>query len=246
MKNLFLSVPLTEVQSNLYMGSIKDAFDLKLLREHNITHILNISKEVPNFFPDAFEYKWIQISDKLDVPISKFFEDSNLFILRGLEKGSVLVHCACGISRSATIMLAFLVRHRDFEPMEALKFLRKKRPIVKPNAGFIQQLKRYYDDNFLSLSEAMEDATYEGKNVASRSFLESGTLEALNKISLVSEAKKDSKEVFFSDETLKFDTENLKNSQINLREPQKSALRSSCMTECSEKIDVGRKASFEI
>jgi protein-tyrosine phosphatase len=246
MKNLFFSVPLTEVQSNLYMGSIKDAFDLKLLREHNITHILNISKEVPNFFPDAFEYKWIQISDKLDVPISKFFEESNLFILRGLEKGSVLVHCACGISRSATIILAFLVRHRDFEPVEALKFLRKKRSIVKPNAGFIQQLKCYYDDTVRSLSEAKEEAPYEDKNVESSSFLKNDTLEALNKISVVSEDKKDSKDVFFSDETLKLDAENFKKSLGNPREPLKSVLRSSCMTECCEKIEVGRKASFQI
>ena len=60
-----------------------------------------------------------------------------------MGKGNVLVHCRAGISRSATLVLAFLMKSRRWRMKRALEHLRACRPIVKPNEGFMEQLKHY-------------------------------------------------------------------------------------------------------
>jgi hypothetical protein len=53
----------------------------------------------------------------------------------------VLVHCWAGISRSASLVIAYLMKQHAVTADEALTRLRKKRPIVDPNDGFMAQLR---------------------------------------------------------------------------------------------------------
>jgi protein-tyrosine phosphatase len=53
------------------------------------------------------------------------------------------VHCAAGVSRSATIVIAYLIMKKNMTCEEALKFARSKRPIIDPNPGFISQLIKF-------------------------------------------------------------------------------------------------------
>ena len=55
--------------------------------------------------------------------------------------GRILVHCSAGMSRSPTIVAAFLMKRRQMTLMQALKQIVDVRPQVCPNPGFIQQLK---------------------------------------------------------------------------------------------------------
>ena len=63
----------------------------------------------------------------------------------GLVDGgdAVLVHCMQGVSRSSTVVVAYLMRHRGMTFDTALALAQKKRPRVRPNAGFLSQLQRY-------------------------------------------------------------------------------------------------------
>ncbi|XP_026529962.1 dual specificity protein phosphatase 13-like [Notechis scutatus] len=54
--------------------------------------------------------------------------------------GKVLVHCAMGISRSATLVLAFLMIYENKNLVEALKMVREHRGVC-PNTGFLSQLR---------------------------------------------------------------------------------------------------------
>jgi len=56
-----------------------------------------------------------------------------------------LVHCAAGISRSSTIVIAYLMQAMQFSLTEAFKYVREKRPIISPNDGFSRQLQVYQD-----------------------------------------------------------------------------------------------------
>lgn len=56
------------------------------------------------------------------------------------DGGKVLVHCVAGMSRSAALCLAYLVKHRGMTLRKAFSHLRACRPCVRPNSGFFRQL----------------------------------------------------------------------------------------------------------
>lgn len=82
------------------------------------------------------------MEDKEDVLLKDRLIETIKFINSALENPSnrVLVHCNLGISRSTTLILAYLMKTYQATLYEAFKFLRHRRPIVCPNIGFLRQL----------------------------------------------------------------------------------------------------------
>lgn len=82
------------------------------------------------------------MEDKEDVLLKDRLNETINFINLALENPSnrVLVHCNLGISRSTTLILAYLMKTFHATLFEAFKFLRHRRPIVCPNNGFLRQL----------------------------------------------------------------------------------------------------------
>ena len=60
-----------------------------------------------------------------------------------LSGGKVLVHCQAGISRSATICLAYLMCHKGLNLEQAYDFLKARRSIIAPNLNFMRQLLQF-------------------------------------------------------------------------------------------------------
>lgn len=59
------------------------------------------------------------------------------------EQRSVVVHCAMGVSRSASVVIAFLIRHRDMSLVDALALVRARRFVAYPNKGFLRSLRAF-------------------------------------------------------------------------------------------------------
>ena len=144
--------PMDLITEGLYLGNVAAASDIKLLQQHGITHILRVLKgDFGKFYYDKFSYKIIQIDDLPNQNIQKYFESSYKFIedalsanKDGVVKNKVLVHCQVGMSRSATIVISYLMKkYPDLTWNKALRFVKAKRPIVNPNDGFLRQLKAY-------------------------------------------------------------------------------------------------------
>lgn len=132
------------VYPDLYLSNMLTAANCQILKQAGITHIINLSGK-PNACPSEFKYLQIMVDDLESADISQYFNETNLFILTALsENGKVLVHCAAGISRSPTIVLAYLIEHHNFTPNTALKHIRLTRPIADPNLGFMRQLGEYF------------------------------------------------------------------------------------------------------
>jgi atypical dual specificity phosphatase len=56
-------------------------------------------------------------------------------------RGRILVHCSAGISRSPTVVAAYLMRRRGMTLKGALGQIVRVRPQISPNPGFLRQLK---------------------------------------------------------------------------------------------------------
>ncbi|CAF0862119.1 unnamed protein product [Didymodactylos carnosus] len=107
-----------------------------------IKYVINISQECPaQDLGPAVEYEKVPILDLPAVSIHHYFDRLTERIHKNISQGKkTLIHCYVGRSRSATIVLAYLMRYKQMSLKEAFHFLRARRPIIGPNFGFIKQL----------------------------------------------------------------------------------------------------------
>ncbi|XP_054978554.1 dual specificity protein phosphatase 2 [Sorex araneus] len=132
-----------EILPYLYLGSCSHASDLKGLQACGITAVLNVSS-CPNPFEGLFHYKRIPVEDNQVVEISAWFQEAIGFIDSVKSSGGrVLVHCQAGISRSATICLAYLIQSHRVRLDEAFDFVKQRRGVISPNFSFMGQLLQF-------------------------------------------------------------------------------------------------------
>ena len=117
-----------------------------MLREHNITHVINCAFNLPNKFPDQITYKRLELRDEPDQPITERLEEAYEFIKENSDK-NIFVHCVFGKSRSASVVIFYIMKEKKLNFEDAKTFVKNIRNIVNPNAGFENELKRYYDEH---------------------------------------------------------------------------------------------------
>ena len=89
------------------------------------------------------------IDDDRYEEIKEHFSSTTKLIANAVNNGvNILVHCAAGASRSATLVLAYIMTENNMKYDDALKCVRKYRPEVEPNAGFERQLYELEDSIF--------------------------------------------------------------------------------------------------
>ena len=84
------------------------------------------------------------------------------------QENRVLVHCLAGMSRSATIVIAYLLATTAMTTTEATEFVRSKRSIIRPNYGFINQLEQYEERHFSSTGKTTKPKKRVETRIASR------------------------------------------------------------------------------
>ena len=131
-------------------GTGHQATNWKVVRDLKLTHMINVSVEHQCVFVEKIKYLHIELEDKEDVSLKDRFDEAINFMNMTFQNSSnrMLVHCNLGISRSSTLILAYLMKIYNATLYEAYKFLRSRRPIISPNLGFLQQLVDYEYDLF--------------------------------------------------------------------------------------------------
>ncbi|XP_078421856.1 dual specificity protein phosphatase 2 [Cetorhinus maximus] len=133
-----------EILPFLYLGSAYHSSQKETLQSLGITTLLNVSSNCPNYFEGAFQYKVIPVEDSHMADISAWFREAIDFIDSVKNSGGrVLVHCQAGISRSATICMAYLIRTQRVRLEEAFDFVKQRRGVISPNFGFMGQLLQF-------------------------------------------------------------------------------------------------------
>lgn len=148
----------------VYLGNLTAAGNLSTLANHRITHVLTVDTEpLPGHMTDKnhdFQTMFIQADDRPHVDLLSHFDDAVRFIddaINGTvaktagtatgcvaQQGSVLVHCFSGVSRSATLVVAYIMKRSSLSVQEAVAKVKGKRPVICPNPGFLAQLQLYY------------------------------------------------------------------------------------------------------
>jgi len=136
--------PASRIFDFLYLGSEWNASNLEELNSNGITHILNVTREIDNFFPAVFKYLNIREYDVEETDLLKYWDETFNFIHSCVQmSGKVLVHCKMGISRSASTVCAFAMKYFGWSLDRALSHTKERRSIVNPNNGFRNQLRIY-------------------------------------------------------------------------------------------------------
>ncbi|KAF5206555.1 Protein-tyrosine-phosphatase mkp1 [Thalictrum thalictroides] len=141
-KLAFFDKECSRIADHIYLGSEAVAKNREILRENGITHVLNcVGFVCPEYFKNDLVYKtlWLQDSPSEDITsilydVFDYFEDVRE------QGGRVLVHCCQGISRSTSLVIAYLM-WRDGQSFEnAFQYVKSARGVTNPNMGFACQL----------------------------------------------------------------------------------------------------------
>ncbi|XP_033915132.1 dual specificity protein phosphatase 22-B [Acipenser ruthenus] len=134
---------MNKVLPGLYLGNFKDARDREELSKHNITHILSIHDSAAPILQEM-TYLCIPAADSPSQNLTQYFKESIKFIHQcRLQKEGCLVHCLAGVSRSVTLVVAYIMTVTDLGWQDALSAVRVARACAGPNAGFLRQLEEF-------------------------------------------------------------------------------------------------------
>lgn len=141
--------PFNRITEDLYLGARPDREQVSALKEAGVTHVVSCLPDTDRgkvaFLNDDFHPLFIPMRDGVHEDIASVFPTFFEFVRTARERharAKVLVHCEVGVSRSATLATALLMKRFRMRFFEAYGHVRAKRGEVLPNIGFASQLQR--------------------------------------------------------------------------------------------------------
>lgn len=137
-----------EIIPNLYLGNKLAASDINNLKEHNITHIVNCAEEL-KYIIDEYDGKFIclhlPICDSgISGSIINYITEAIKFIDNALSNDKkVLVHCSAGISRSVSIVIAYMMYKNNLSFNMVYDHIKSIRPLSRLFTTFREELKSF-------------------------------------------------------------------------------------------------------
>ncbi|XP_062405237.1 dual specificity protein phosphatase 8-like isoform X2 [Sardina pilchardus] len=132
----------TRILPHLYLGSQRDVLNKELMAQNGITYVLNASNTCPKpDFISESHFMRIPVNDNYCEKLLPWLDKTNDFIDKAkVSNCRVIVHCLAGISRSATIAIAYIMKTMGLSSDDAYRFVKDRRPSISPNFNFLGQL----------------------------------------------------------------------------------------------------------
>ena len=138
------SVPSEIIRGELYLGGRSSTVSEDELLSRKVTHIVSITTDDVTLPGEKFKQYHVRLEDEGESNLSSHFEDIFRFMREAvLDQQAVLVHCEAGISRSATTVIAYLMKFHSMTLGQAFEHTKERRRIINPNTGFVEQLRRF-------------------------------------------------------------------------------------------------------
>ncbi len=151
---------ISNIYPHIFIGS-KDAISPEILREYDINVVISALTEEEyskfNITNDLFtntkgihvDWHRLVIDDYQEEDIDDHFEPISKIIEHNVNnKKNVLIHCAMGASRSATLAIAFIMLENNWRFEDTLSYVKEVRSIIDPNPGFQRRLYRLEEQIF--------------------------------------------------------------------------------------------------
>jgi protein-tyrosine phosphatase len=136
-------IEIVRVTDNVYLGNFKSAIDKKTLIDENIKAILNVSTfdYHIDYTQLNIDYLNIAFNDSIDECLMNYIPNTVAFIKEHAEQNeNVLIHCVQGISRSPSILMAYLIMYEQLNVYDAYSRVKTVRPRIRPNSSFLASL----------------------------------------------------------------------------------------------------------
>uniref|UniRef100_A0A6G1SKS7 protein-tyrosine-phosphatase n=1 Tax=Aceria tosichella TaxID=561515 RepID=A0A6G1SKS7_9ACAR len=138
-----------EILPRLFLGNLSAALNKDEISRLGITDMITIEirpLQASELASCVKRYLFLNAMDHSKQDVMSHFETSNEFIENALKDptNKVYIHCVAGISRSATLVIAYVMKTRSMNYTEAHNLVKQKRNIIDPNEGFVRQLVLYH------------------------------------------------------------------------------------------------------
>ena len=153
-KEKLTSVNIDKINDKIYLGDIVGANEIEYLKQEGITHIISLAGDFcsPKYEDGSFIRKIINIDDFGTENIYQYFKECIEFIENAKK---IYIHCMAGVSRSASIVIAYLMWKEQKGYNETYFAVKNKRRYIGPNGGFVLQLK-FFDEELKKYNYALE------------------------------------------------------------------------------------------
>lgn len=160
---------MTQITDNLFLtgvgGMTRDNF-----RRNHIDLVVNTTTEAPPW--EGTEVIRVPVDDDQSANMLAYLDPVVDRIHEAIQRRNahVLVHCVAGVSRSTTVILAYLMKYKHMDLRSAFNYCYSLRPVVRPNNGFMAQLITYELQLFGRTSTQMVELEHDGVAICVPSF----------------------------------------------------------------------------
>lgn len=130
------------VVDHVALGSLRTVQNMAAVSQLGVTHVLTCGRNLKTpKFPPPIKQLVLDVDDNDEQDMNPYFLKAIEFIEECVaQKGLCIVHCFAGVSRSATVVVAYLMMSQHVTFAQALDFVQQHRPAANPNPNFRRQL----------------------------------------------------------------------------------------------------------
>ena len=162
--------PPAEILPFLWLGGAAGRTDA-MLTEKGVTLVINATSGCADTKKCCVKQMMVDCEDMPGYYLKQHFEDVAVIIRQEKEKnGKVFLHCIAGVSRSSSLILAYLMRYEDMTLLDAFELVKSKRSIIRPRPCFWGQLVEYEKElrgsntvTMVKIGKSLDASVYEEK-----------------------------------------------------------------------------------